>query len=275
VASGSKLINRNTHMPHIDAMFKATKMSGQSQHWYTRKGQPAHGAGLREARKQDLLPSVTTILSVIAKPGLDNWKIKAAIEASLRLPREEGEDDTTLLARIIEESDKRRNDAAVFGTKIHSACDAINMGGAITDDPVLNPYITHYWNWVIKDVVKVHSSEKVILNEDAGYAGREDLTAELVNLGDCVVDIKTQAVKNNRPNFYPTWGMQLAAYAKCKGIKTGVSIVINSETPEPVYIKVWDNLEPYYKAFVNALELWCFEKNYWPGRKLGEVEVAA
>lgn len=250
--------------------------SGSSQHWYTRKGQPAHGAGLREARKEKLLPSVTTILSVIAKPGLDNWKLKAAVEASWRTPRDEGESDTSLLERIIAESDTRRSSAAEFGTAIHSACESINMGGPVPDNH-LAPYITHYWNWVIKDVVKVHSCEKVLVCEDCGYAGRSDLEAEVVQFpGETVIiDIKTQAVKNDRPNFYPTWGMQLAAYGKPKGINRGISVVINSEKPEPVYIKVWEDLAPHYRAFQNALELWCFEKNYWPGKKLGQVEEAA
>jgi len=60
------------------------EQKSESVHWYTKDGEPAYtieradGKGfrnttLRDAKKLGLLPSVTTILGVAAKPGLQNW----------------------------------------------------------------------------------------------------------------------------------------------------------------------------------------------------------
>ena len=61
------------------------KFTSESGHWYTQEGEPMYtiiGANgkernttLRDAKKENLVPSVTTILGMIAKPSLENWKI--------------------------------------------------------------------------------------------------------------------------------------------------------------------------------------------------------
>jgi len=52
-------------------------------HWYTKDGTPAYTTigktgerptTLRDARKEGLLPSVTTINGQLSKAGLDTWK---------------------------------------------------------------------------------------------------------------------------------------------------------------------------------------------------------
>ena len=66
-------------------------------HWYSRTGEPMHwvkrasGEGTRpttlaDARKLDLLPSVTTILRTLDKPPLNRWKTCRRCRPSL-LPR--------------------------------------------------------------------------------------------------------------------------------------------------------------------------------------------
>ena len=58
------------------------KFTSESGHWYTQEGEPMYtiiGANgkernttLRDAKKENLVPSVTTILGMIAKPSLEN-----------------------------------------------------------------------------------------------------------------------------------------------------------------------------------------------------------
>src|SRR5690349_2783167 len=73
-----------------------------ASHWYLRDGRPFHeiakkdGSGnrpvtLADARKVMALPSVTNVLGVLAKPGLEAWKIEQGIIAALTLPRLSGE----------------------------------------------------------------------------------------------------------------------------------------------------------------------------------------
>ena len=69
----------------------------ESGHWYTRTGEPMYqvksnggvlrNTTLRDARKYDLVPSVTTILNCAAKPGLEAWKQQQILLASLTLPK--------------------------------------------------------------------------------------------------------------------------------------------------------------------------------------------
>ena len=57
--------------------------ASESNHWYTRNGVPQYtveakkggqrNTTLRDARAMGLVPSVTTILNIIAKPGLTLW----------------------------------------------------------------------------------------------------------------------------------------------------------------------------------------------------------
>ena len=73
----------------------------ESTHWYTRAGNPMYtiigkngkerNTTLRDARTLDLVPSVTTILGVAAKPGLEKWKQEQVLLAALTLPRQDGE----------------------------------------------------------------------------------------------------------------------------------------------------------------------------------------
>jgi hypothetical protein len=61
-----------------------SKFKSESGHWYTQEGEPMYtiiGANgkernttLRDAKKEGLVPSVTTIMGVVAKPALETWK---------------------------------------------------------------------------------------------------------------------------------------------------------------------------------------------------------
>ena len=71
-------------------------IASESTHWYDKAGQPRYtviGANgnerpttLRDARKDGLVPSVTTVMSVAAKPGLEAWKLNQAFLSALTLP---------------------------------------------------------------------------------------------------------------------------------------------------------------------------------------------
>ena len=62
------------------------KFKSESGHWYTQEGEPMYtivGANgkernttLRDAKKEGLVPSVTTIMSMMAKPALEDMETK-------------------------------------------------------------------------------------------------------------------------------------------------------------------------------------------------------
>ena len=74
---------------------------------------------LRDAKTLGLVPSVTTIIGMIAKPSLENWKINQALNSALSLERYENESLDEFSARCKHDSKKISIEAAERGTKIH------------------------------------------------------------------------------------------------------------------------------------------------------------
>lgn len=114
-----------------------------SEHWYSQTGEPtyevkaASGAmrptTLRDARKLGLVPSVTTVLAVKAKPALETWKVRQGILAALTLPRIDGETESAWLDRIMADSRQQAIDAADEGTRIHDAIERSYKGQIVPE----------------------------------------------------------------------------------------------------------------------------------------------
>jgi hypothetical protein len=102
----------------------------EAGHWYRKDGTPAYeiigGNGksrpttLRDARKENLVPSVTTIIACAARPGLMNWMIDQAILSALTCPRIDDEPEAAYLSRLKKDSKEQARKAAERGTLIHS-----------------------------------------------------------------------------------------------------------------------------------------------------------
>ena len=86
-----------------------SKFKSESGHWYTQEGEPMYtiiGANgvernttLRDAKSLGLVPSVTTIIGMIAKPFLENWKIEQALSSAIKLKQKEDETDKDFFYR--------------------------------------------------------------------------------------------------------------------------------------------------------------------------------
>lgn len=251
----------------------------RASHWYYPSGQPCHqvpaksGKGLRDATLRDarelgLLPSVTSILKVIAKPELENWKQEQCIMAALTLPRLENEPTEAFAKRVVEDSQKQGQEAADFGRRIHKGIEGWLLKVPV-NDPEIEPYLDAVKDWAEAEVEHVYAAEFVAVNETMGYAGTMDLHCRLRGIGDAVVDFKTQGIKNGKPVFYPEWSAQLAAYARAvhkpgDSMPALVSIVIDSKEPGPIYCEQWGDFEWHWEAFCAARTLWCWLKKYDP-----------
>jgi hypothetical protein len=260
-------------------------------HWYLRDGRPFHeiakkdGTGYRavtlaDARKFLALPSVTNILSVLAKPGLDAWKVEQGIMAALTLPRKPDEPLDAFARRVVSDMGEQVEKAADFGTAIHAACEMYAREKIAPKDPTLLGFFTPWQKWFDENVERVDCIETVFVDLDCGYAGRVDMIAKIMGIGWAVVDFKTQKVKRSpsgepKPAFYETWPLQLAAYREpavrglAKPIGCLVSVVIDSGQPGPVHIKVYENPEAHYAVFLAAFDLWKYVKVYNPVALVG------
>src|SRR5512133_495863 len=157
-------------------------------HWYLRDGRPFHEIGkkdgsgnravnLADARKVLGLPSVTNILGVLSKPGLEAWKIEQAILAALTLPRRPDEALEPFARRVVEDMGAEVDKAADFGTAIHHACEVYALTKEGPTDPTLLPFFEDWQRWFDENVERMDCVEQVYVNLEHGYAGRVDMLA--------------------------------------------------------------------------------------------------
>ena len=262
-----------------------------ASHWYLPDGSPYHevvradGNGmrsvtLRDARKVNALPSVTNILGVLAKPGLDAWKQEQAILAALTLPRLEDEMLDTFARRVVTDMTEQVRSAADLGSAVHAAIEVYLQTGEPPDDPDIVRLFKPIKLWIDEHIERIGLVETVAVHSQCGFAGRIDVVAKLKSTGTwAVIDFKTQKMKPDKKGvyqaaFYETWPLQLMAYFKALNhsgecshqLEDIASVVINSVEPTPVQMKVWprEDHESLWQAFNNARELWCFIKGYRP-----------
>jgi len=255
-------------------------------HWYLRDGRAFHeiakkdGSGnravtLADARKVLAFPSVTNVLGVLAKPGLDAWKIEQGIMAALTLPRQADEPLDAFARRVVTDMGEQVEKAADLGSAIHNACEVYALNKEKPTDAKLLGLFGPWQKWFDENVERIGSIEQTYVHHEHGYAGRVDMVALIKGIGWAVVDFKTQKIKRSakgepKPAFYETWPLQLAAYQQAalafsgKNITALVSVVIDSAEPGPVHIKVYENPAEYFKMFLAAATLWRFVKGYDP-----------
>jgi hypothetical protein len=193
----------------------------ESGHWYARDGSPAYtvlgkngqprNTTLRDARSNDLVPSVSGILNVAAKPGLDTWKQQQVLLAALTLPRKPDEPEQEWLERVMMDSKQTGRVAAERGTAIHAIIQEYFEG------KVVNEYATMCD--AVKEAIDGHFGKLLYVPEvsfahQLGYGGKADLIARAADNFDGVcIDFKTKETEDiSKAEIYPEHGMQLAAY---------------------------------------------------------------
>ena len=247
----------------------------ESGHWYDREGNPAYSVKsktgnlrpttLRDARTLNLCPSVTTIIGVAAKPGLDTWKQQQVLLSALTLPRETGEPEQSWLERVMMDSKQTGRVAAERGTAIHAIIQSFFEGNLIPEAmPMCRP---------VEEAIKTHFGELLLLPElsfahPLGYGGKADLVAKARHPFDgVVIDIKTKETEDiSKTDIWPEHGMQLAAYrqgfdmpkARCANVFVGYKMV--NGNPSFTGVKVIehepDELDRSWLMFTKLLEFW-------------------
>lgn len=241
----------------------------ESTHWYDAEGKPAYtviGANgnernttLRDARKLNLYPSVTTILGIIAKPGLERWKIDQALMAALTLPKVEDESLDAFKARALEDSQQHAKQAADLGTRIHAAVQGHFEG--VAPDESMWPYV----KGVIDALNEAYGNREWIPEasfvDPEGYGGKVDLHCPGI-----VLDIKTKEFEETEG--LKAWDeqiMQCKAYAqglRMTDARTG-NVFVSVSNPGLVAI-VEHPRGNHLERFMCLLKYWQLTKNYRP-----------
>ena len=222
------------------------KFTSESGHWYTQEGEPMYtiigvngkerNTNLRDAKLLNLVPSVTTVMDLIAKPSLENWKINQALNSALSLEQEDGESDGSFIYRCKQEAKKPGMEAADLGTKIHAMIERGFLGQSTN-----KPYKA------VRKYLDEHYPDETWIAEDSfcasqGYGGMIDLYSE----SGIFVDFKT---KDNLER---------------------VSIFVDRKQTDLISCYIWDqeSHEKHLAMFNSILTYWKLSKNYDPAGEL-------
>ena len=158
-----------------------------------------------------VVPSVTTILDNVAKPGLvaaAGWEVaRYAVDSILQWQDLPPDDATQLLA-----GRHRRawNQKANLGTDVHDLIAAHIHGDPPVDlDPKTLPYLAGALAFLTDRVHRVIHTEAVVYNLTYDYAGRVDCIAKMDDGPLAVIDWKSGKIS-------PSMALQLAAYANAR-----------------------------------------------------------
>ena len=97
-------------------------------HAYRPDGTPVFNLSKSEAKKAGLYLSVSEILSIEAKPGLEVWKLNEHIKMAAQTPRLPDETDANYIRRVKANTWKATSGAATLGTEVHDATEKVLSG---------------------------------------------------------------------------------------------------------------------------------------------------
>jgi hypothetical protein len=176
------------------------------------------------------LPSVTSVLSMIAKPALTAWTRNTALEAMRdALIRHAGSPVTSaLLEQTLQEAKQQprmlAERASQYGLRGHEAFGRVLTGHRDGPEPdtELEKTVTSFEEWWGKSGYTLASAELVVRSERYGYAGQCDAIAVRVNeratatSGSSLEKAVTLAVLDWKTTsaIYSEYALQAAAYAK-------------------------------------------------------------
>lgn len=229
----------------------------ESGHWYTRLGEPAYrilgkngverNTTLRDAREHDLVPSVTTIIGQLSKPGLDRWKSEQLLLAALTLPRYDAEPESEWLERVMADSRSTGREAADRGTRMHGVLEnfyrkkeaGIYPSYVIEVDRTINAHFGAS-SW----------AAEASFAHPLGFGGKVDL-----NGSNVVIDFKSKEGSLDKVGVYHEHLMQLAAYRKGLGMPDArcANVFFNEQGDVKLIEHKPDELEDAWSCFLHLL----------------------
>jgi len=221
---------------------------------------------LRWDRDLGAVPSVTTITGIIDKPALTNWKIDQAIMAALTLPRADGDDEATWLARVKFDASQQAVQAAEEGTRIHDAIEAFIKGKPY--DAKYQPHVEATVNAIKQNFPDVNDwVSEASFAHTTGYGGKVDLHSPSTGI---IIDFKgkefTEQDVLDKKKFAYDQNIQLSAYQQGYGfdVRESANIFVSRNTKGLAVCHVWSpkEMQKGLEIFNATLNLWKAIKQY-------------
>lgn len=249
---------------------EAITRAAESTHWYQRNGAPCYEvmsakpgvmrpATLRDARKLNLVPSVTTIIQCAAKPGLERWKAEQVMLSALTLPRREGENEKDWIARVWDDSQEQSRKARDKGTEIHAA-----IQGAYEGKDVSTPFIEYVAGAerAVAAWMKGPWNAEKSFACPLGFGGKVDLSHNWA-----VIDFKSKEFDVTADlKIWPEHAMQLAAYRHGLGMDKAKCAIVYVSVTNPGLAKLIEipeeELQRGWKCFYSLLHYWQAKSGY-------------
>lgn len=251
-------------------------------HWYDIDGNPRYevkGANgkirpttLRDARKNNWVPSVTTIMNIEDKPGLYTWKTKQLLKAAMENPFDSEMYEPEFWERkIIAESEKIGKDAATKGTEVHDALELYYKGETNHQKVIDNSYIVQEVAALLEERFPgVKWVSEASFSHSHGFGGKVDLHSpdDLI-----VLDFKTKSTDDlKKMKAFDQHHMQTAAYAVGLGLTSTMgnndvkryNLFISTEEEGLMSLTESTNFDREWTMFLRLLEFWQLKNNYVP-----------
>lgn len=209
-----------------------------------------------DAKKEGWVPSVTTILNVLDKPALVNWKVGQYVRQAYTLNPADYQTVDLFLDAVRYKADQEMDKAPSAGTDVHSSLEKYFLGETPEDhlDICLSVERAIISN---TGYARDDFSTERRFSHNLGYAGMVDLSNRW-----WVIDFKTkQTADKFKPGkmVYPEHCRQLAAYRH--GLQTPsatcANIFICIESGEiDFHIHKEPDLEKGLGTFLDSLSIW-------------------
>jgi len=240
-----------------------------SEHWYDAvTGAPRYttigkngkerNTTLRDAKANPgtLVPSVSTINGQLSKDGLNTWLQTEAIKAAAENPRGLQEEEKDYIARILELSKKKSQEAMTRGTLIHDWIESFYNNEFVPEMPAyvrkVDEAITAHFG------TQLWIPEQSLVNQE-GYGGKCDLYCKpRHDFTGVVIDFKTTEKSPGDLTPYTEHIIQLAAYREVLAPKARcANVYINGTTNEvAIYEHSEQDLRDGYQMFLSLLQFY-------------------
>lgn len=182
-------------------------------------------------------PSVTTVLSVLSRDAIREWRKRVGAEEANKISRQ----------------------ASTRGTKIHTLCEDIlnNKEVDTSKMSLLDREMFDKFRPLLDRIDNIHGQEVALFSDHLRLAGRVDCIAEFDGKLS-IIDFKT-AKKPKRKEWIENYFAQAAGYAIMYEERTGIpinrsAILIAVEGDEPqVFVETRDN---YVNILLEARDIW-------------------
>lgn len=263
-------------MSAITVSRKSEDFASEGGHWYdATTGEPRYtiigrngkerGTTLADARKGGLVPSVTTIAKVEAKPALTNWLVQQGMMACLTLPRVLDENDTDFMKRALEDSKQQTRAAAERGSYLHGLLEKSVPIECLHRDVEHEDegYVLPVLQWLWKNFPGYTWHVERTIPTSGGYGGKVDLHGTHPTLPPVVFDYKFKDFDDPAKKLaYDEHCTQLCAYSMAlfRSLDTRmINLFVSSTVPGLFVVREWNIEDKIYgwRAFCAMKDLWC------------------